>query len=71
MTIEAAAIAAQAALTRQSIAIESLRLANEQSASLIDLVSQSVAQTATLASPTPSANVPVSPSSGVNVDFNV
>ena len=57
--IEAAGIAAQTALTRQSIALETLKSATEQSQALISLLADSA------------ANVPVSESSGVNIDVSV
>jgi len=55
----AGAIAAQTALFRQSFAIETLKIANEQTQALVSMVSQA------------SQNVPVSQSSGVNLDISV
>ena len=55
---EAAGIAAQTALTRQSIALETLKMAQEQQNALISLLADSI------------ASVPVSSSQGVNIDIN-
>lgn len=56
---EAGAISAQMAVFRQSLAIESLRMASEQQKSLISLLSNSV------------QNVPVSQNTGTQLDISV
>ena len=57
--VEAAGVAAQAALTRQSIAIETLKIANEQTQSLLAMIEQSI------------QSVPVSSTNGANIDISV
>lgn len=56
--MNAGAVAAQTALLRQSVALETLKIANEQSQALIAMISQA------------SEMVPVSSSQGANVDIS-
>lgn len=57
--MDAGAVAAQTALLRQSIALETLKIANEQSQSLLAMITQA------------SEMVAASSSQGVNLDISV
>lgn len=56
--MDAGAVAAQTALLRQSVALETLKIANEQSQALLDMITQA------------SETVTVSSSQGVNLDIS-
>lgn len=76
MTDFTGAVASQAALTQQTLAITAIRLANEQAQSLVSLIAGAADSSANLSSPAfsgadLSVQIPVSENTGANIDISV